>query len=93
MQSEPKYLTIKKAIQKKIETNAYPLGSRIPSESELREIYNVSRHTVRSAINNLVNEGYVVKQQGSGTFVSDYYQSKMINQEVSSPKKIGVIST
>lgn len=93
MQNEPKYLTIKKDIQRKIENNVYPLGSKIPSESELREIYKVSRHTVRSAINNLVNEGYVTKQQGSGTFVSDYYQSATLSVEPNGNKTIGVVTT
>ena len=93
MINEPKYLTIKKDIQNKIENGTYPLGSKIPSESELREVYQVSRHTVRSAINNLVNEGYVVKHQGSGTYVSDYYKSRSSSIEQNGKKTIGVITT
>lgn len=93
MITEPKYVTIKKDIQKKIEDGTYILGSKIPSEFELREIYGVSRHTIRLSINNLVNEGYVIKQQGSGTYVSDAYKSKVMIPKANSTKKIGVITT
>lgn len=90
MQNEPKYLLIKNDIQEKIKNNDYVLGSKIPSEAELRQHYNVSRHTIRLAIAKLVNEGYLVKQQGSGTFVSDYYKS---NTKPITTKTIGVITT
>lgn len=90
MLNEPKYLNIKNDIQGKIEKLDYTLGSKIPSEAELRQQYNVSRHTIRQAISELVNEGYLIKQQGSGTFVSDHYK----NQQVRNGKKtIGVITT
>lgn len=93
MTTEPKYIIIKKEMQKKIEDNTYPLGSKIPSEIELRKIYGVSRHTIRLAINHLVNEGYVIKKQGSGTYVSDRYKAKKRITTTSSPKTIGVITT
>lgn len=74
----------------KIEKNDFTLGAKIPSEAELRAQYDVSRHTIRQAISELVNQGYLIKQQGSGTFVSDYYK----NQENGNGKKtIGVITT
>lgn len=34
-------------------------------------MFNVSRTTIRTAINELQNEGYLVKQQGRGTFVAN----------------------
>lgn len=90
MLNEPKYLLIKKDIQLKIENNEYTLGTKIPSEAELRNTYNVSRHTIRQAISELVNEGYLLKQQGSGTFVSDQYKKEIIGN---GKKTIGVITT
>ena len=90
MQNEPKYLLIKNNIQEKIINNDYTLGSKIPSEAELRQQFDVSRHTIRLAIAKLVNEGYLVKQQGSGTFVSDYYKKSL---KPSTKKTIGVITT
>lgn len=41
------------------------------SENELAKKFNVSRLTARKAIENLVNEGLLVRVQGIGTFVSD----------------------
>jgi GntR family transcriptional regulator of arabinose operon len=90
MLNEPKYLIIKNEIQGKIEKQDYTLGSKIPSEADLRQQYNVSRHTIRQAIGELVNEGYLIKQQGSGTFVSDHYKN---NQTRNGNKTIGVITT
>ena len=90
MLNEPKYIIIKNDIKKKIEDNDYALGSKIPSEAELKNLHNVSRHTIRQAIAELVNEGYLIKQQGSGTFVSDYYKNRLTRN---GKKTIGVITT
>lgn len=91
MQNEPKYITIKKSIQNKIENHDYVINTKIPSESDLRVEYNVSRHTIRQAISELVNEGYLLKQQGSGTYVSDLFKAR---QAVKKEKRtIGVITT
>jgi GntR family transcriptional regulator len=43
----------------------------LPSERELSETYKISRMTVRQAITNLVNKGYLHRLQGKGTFVSE----------------------
>jgi len=45
-------------------------GSLIPSEPELTKLFDVSRNTVRSAIQELVAHGVLIKKQGVGTFVA-----------------------
>lgn len=65
----PKYYQLKKAIIRKIEMEEYTLDGPIPSERELMEQYQVSRITVRKAIDELVVEGYLYKVQGKGTYV------------------------
>ena len=60
---------IKNSIQNRIETHEYLPGEIIPSERELAAWYNVSRPTVRAAIDELVNQRYLVRVQGKGTFV------------------------
>ena len=90
MLNEPKYLSIKNDLQQNIIEGKFPLDSRIPSEAELRKVYDVSRHTIRQAIAELVNDGYLMKRQGAGTFVSNGY-IKNLNED--SIKTIGVITT
>jgi len=65
----PKYYMLKKELVKKIDNDELVDNVMIPSERELCDTYNVSRITVRRAIDELVNEGYLYKIQGKGTFV------------------------
>ena len=46
-------------------------GTQLPSTRDLARDLDLSRNTVMSAINQLVAEGYLTAQQGSGTYVSD----------------------
>ena len=65
----PKYYILKKVLEEKIENEEFPADEPIPSERELMEMYQVSRITVRKAVDELVNEGYLYKIQGKGTYV------------------------
>ncbi len=47
-------------------------GEKLPAERELAHTLGVSRPTVKSAINKLVNNGLVEQKQGQGSFVSSY---------------------
>lgn len=67
--SPPKYFTVKRAILEKIDTEELDPGAVLPSEREMMLAHNVSRITVRKAIEELEQEGYVYKVQGKGTFV------------------------
>jgi GntR family transcriptional regulator len=66
-----KYLSIKNKIIEKIDNEEYEVGSLIPSERELMDIFQMSRITVRKAIDDLVNEGYLYRVQGKGTYVKN----------------------
>lgn len=66
----PLYSQLKNLIIKKIESGEYPEESKIPSEQELCEQYDISRPTVRQAISELTSNGYLYKEKGKGTFVS-----------------------
>lgn len=68
--NEPMYRIIERDIKAKIMSGELKQGDMIQSENELKEIYNVSRMTVRHALNNLVNEGFLYRHKGKGTFVS-----------------------
>jgi GntR family transcriptional regulator, N-acetylglucosamine utilization regulator len=65
----PLYHQLKEIFLEKIENEELKEGDMIPSENELQQIYDVSRATVRNAIQLLVNEGFMEKKKGRGTFV------------------------
>ncbi|OCL26880.1 transcriptional regulator [Orenia metallireducens] len=66
----PLYYQIENLIRSKIENKEYGRGEKIPSERELGKIFEVSRMTVRKALENLVNEGILERRERQGTFVS-----------------------
>jgi len=67
----PLYIQLKNLIIEKIKNGEYKENSKIPSEQEFCEMYDISRPTVRQAISDLTNSGYLYKEKGKGTFVSE----------------------
>jgi len=70
--SLPIYRQLKEIIKEKIEDGKFRPGDRIPTEYELCEQFEISRAPVRQALLELVNEGVLYRQQGSGTFVNHH---------------------
>lgn len=68
---EPKYYQIKQDISKKIEDGVYQTDQLLPTEKELMAHYQVSRITIRKALDELVNDSIVYKIQGKGTYVGN----------------------
>jgi len=66
----PKYLRLKEEIVSWIAGGRYRPGDKLPSENELSEQFGLSRQTVRQSIGELVQEGWLSREQGKGTFVS-----------------------
>lgn len=66
-----KYLSIYNEIMSKIENGKINANTKLPSENELMQAYNVSRDTIRKALNLLAQNGYVQKIRGKGSFVLD----------------------
>jgi GntR family transcriptional regulator len=66
----PVYYQIKQAIKNWIITKEFNPGEKIFSENELAERFNVSRLTVRQAISQLIQEGFLISKRGEGTFVT-----------------------
>lgn len=69
LESIPKYLIVKKTIISNIDNGIYHPGEMLPSERELIESLNVSRITVRRALSELEDEGYIYRVQGKGSYV------------------------
>lgn len=65
----PLYLQIKDIMKDRILHGVYAIETNIPSEPELEKEFDVSKITVRNAIKELVQEGYLEKRSGKGTKV------------------------
>jgi GntR family transcriptional regulator len=66
----PKYFQLASILRTKIDDGEWQPRSPIPSERQLEVLYDVSRTTIREAIDSLVHQGYLYREHGRGTFVS-----------------------
>lgn len=66
----PLYLQLQKVLRDAIRTRVFVADDAIPPERDLAEEFDVSRITVRKAIDGLVNEGLLTRRRGAGTFVA-----------------------
>ncbi len=67
--SLPLYQQLQRALRQAIETHVLAPDDALPPERDLATDFNVSRITVRKAIDGLVSDGLLLRRQGSGTFV------------------------
>ncbi|UTR08233.1 GntR family transcriptional regulator [Alkalihalobacillus sp. LMS6] len=70
-QKGPLYIQVKDILKERIVTGIYPVRSLMPAETQLEEEFHVSKITIRKAVEQLTQEGYVKKQSGIGTTVLD----------------------
>ncbi|KHD36085.1 GntR family transcriptional regulator [Clostridium acetobutylicum] len=68
----------------------YKPHEKIPTESELMEMFSVSRHTIRKAIGDLVAMQYVYRIQGSGIYISDWTENR---EYLKNTKNVAVLTT
>lgn len=80
-----KYQDLVQAILAKIKDGTFPYNSKLPSEAEFCSEFSVSRQTVRNALKQLANDGYIYSVKGSGSFVNMSARPRK--------KKIGVMFT
>ncbi|MBU2894871.1 histidine utilization repressor [Colwellia sp. D2M02] len=67
-----KYSVIKQYICENIESGEWPQNAKVPSENELTQQFDVSRMTARRALQELTEQGILVRSQGAGTFVATF---------------------
>lgn len=67
-ENQPVYLRIAQALRDEI-AKRYSAGDLLPSEHELARRFSVNRHTVRRALEELIDDGIVERSQGRGTTV------------------------
>lgn len=76
----PQHKQVYEKLRKHISDGVYAEGDLLPSENDLCKIHQVTRPTIRKALDRLLNEGYITKQQGKGSTVKG------------APKGVGILS-
>jgi len=74
----PLYKEVKRRIIESVRHGEWPPGGVIPSESKLCERFGVSMGTLRKAVDELSAEGFLIRQQGRGTFVASHNQDRFL---------------
>ncbi len=72
MRKSPQYYRIYQKLKRQIQNREYPVGTNLPTESQIGGMWGVSRTTVRKAIELLTNDGFVYARPGCGTEVIDF---------------------
>ncbi len=67
----PYHYQLRELLRDEITSGRWEVGERLPSERELCETFQLSRTTVREALDALVNEGLLRREKGRGTFVAE----------------------
>jgi len=79
----PLYRQVYEILHKKILLKDWKPGDRLPTESELMRDYGVSRITMRTVLDMLVQEGLIYRQAGRGTFVAHATLEQGLSQIIS----------
>ncbi|RSD25141.1 GntR family transcriptional regulator [Mesobacillus subterraneus] len=66
----PIYHQLEEYIKAQIDSGELQPDETIPSERVYADMFQISRMTIRQALTNLVNDGYLYRQKGKGTFVN-----------------------
>ncbi|MEH7336058.1 GntR family transcriptional regulator [Neobacillus drentensis] len=75
----PLYRQVEQVLEEKIMSKQWDVGYQLPTEHELSELFDVSTITVKRAVIELVNKGYLYRQRGKGTFVAGSTNEQDIN--------------
>jgi DNA-binding LacI/PurR family transcriptional regulator len=81
----PQYFQLQTWLIEQIEQGIFKPHDKIPTEAEISQITGLARATIRQAIQNLVNMGYLNRKRRLGTFVIDR------REEISKKTIIGVL--
>ncbi len=76
--TQTKYQKVDNIIRQRLIDNVWKPGDILPSEIQLAAELNVSQGTVRKALNDMVAEHLLFRQQGIGTFVSEHTERRAL---------------
>lgn len=88
----PLYEQLRKGILDSIVNEKLPAGSKLPTEEELCEAYDISRPVARQAYSALIEAGYVERLRGKGTFVKNSdNRGRYIDKQLSFAHEMAVL--
>ena len=76
--SGPLYKEIKRQLMETLTRGEWKPGEAIPAERRLSQRYGISIGTLRKAIDELVAENILIRQQGRGTFVASHTRDRLL---------------
>lgn len=82
--SQPRYSLIAETLSRRIAKGTYPHGELLPTEKELMDEFDVSRHTVRAAMRELEHAGLISRRRGHGTIALNGGESASFSQPLAS---------
>jgi GntR family transcriptional regulator len=74
----PLYKEVKRLLTETLATGEWKPGTAIPAEWKLAERFDVAIGTVRKAVDELVGENILIRQQGRGTFVAAHNRARLM---------------
>ena len=74
----PVYRDIARALTRRLSQGAWKPGEAIPSETQLKTEFGVAIGTIRKAVDELVAQNMLVRQQGRGTFVATHDRARLL---------------
>lgn len=84
MTNEPVYMTVANTLMQEIAAGKHRVGTALPTERELCDVYQISRHTARESLRQLEQRGLIARRQGSGSTVLALQPSARYEQSVQS---------
>ena len=87
----PLYDLIEQNFRSLISSGQLEVGFLVPSELELCEYYQVSRMTIRKAMDELAKQGWIIRRQGVGTFVQNPKITQIQPSSLSFTKQMALI--
>ena len=77
-QGGPVYRSIAQALTRRLAQGVWKPGEAIPSEAQLKAEFGVAIGTIRKAVDELVAQNMLLRQQGRGTFVATHNRARLL---------------
>src|SRR3546814_19978635 len=85
----PLYKVLIEDLKKQIDDGHYKKGDLLPSENDLCKSYGTTRPTVQQALGELTRMGYIIRQHGKGSIVSERSEERRVGKECVSTCRSG----